>query len=360
MPKNGFKNFNFMKKNWFKNIKRFRGDTFDRSKYLRLDKNERVIEFEKEFINYIKKNLKSHLFSSYPYIDEVYNLISKKLKISKNMICITAGSDLAIKSCFEYFTGNESKIITLSPTFGMVDVYSKIYNVKNIQIGYDKHLTLNVKKLLSNIKKDVSLIIIANPNSPTGTKIEKKDLIKILNKSKKAKIPVVVDEAYYGFHKESCIKLIKNYNNLIITRSFSKVYGLAGLRAGFLVANQKITRNLFKLKPMYEINSISCLAIKFILKNLKIIKNHIKNIEDGKKYLIKELSLLQKDYIACETNFFHINLGKKRKVFENILRKNRILTRKGPGVKGFENYLRVTLGSKLQMKKIINLLKKIN
>jgi histidinol-phosphate aminotransferase len=178
-------------------------------------------------------------------------------------------------------------------------------------------------------------------------------------KSHHYKIPLVIDEAYFGFYNFSYIKFIKKYKNIIITRTFSKAYGLAGLRVGFLVSDPAISRNLYKYRPMYEINHIACLAIRFLLENKEIVKNHIRNLLIGKDFLIGELKKIKVKYIDTYANFFHIYLGSKKKYFEEILKKNKILVRKGPGVEGYENYIRISLGSKDQMRKIILLLKKV-
>lgn len=360
MEKNGHlysNNYMWVKKKWIKKIFRVEHSETDRFKFLRLDKNERVINFEKKFINYIKKSINTYQLASYPNINKIYQILSKDLKVSQDMICLTAGSDIALKMCFEYFTNVGSKIITLNPTFGMVDVYAKIYNLKNFKISYNKDLELNIDEFLVKIKKDISLIIIANPNSPTGTIIKPIDLEKIIIKSHRYKIPLVIDEAYFGFYNLSCVKLIKKYKNIVIVRTFSKAFGLAGLRTGFLISDPSISKNLYKYRPMYEINTVACLAIEFLLKNKKIVKNYIKNVFLGKRFLIKELKNLEIKFIDTHANFFHIFLGKKKKSFEQLLNKNKILVRKGPGVTGYENYLRISLGSKEQMKRIVMLLK---
>jgi len=348
-----------MKKHWIKNIIRIPPNDIDRSKFLRLDKNERVINFEKKFLSYIKKSINTYEIAAYPDINKIYKLLSKELKIPQNMICLTAGSDIALKMCFEYFTGIGDKIITLEPTFGMVDVYAKIYNLQNIKIYYDENLNLKLNEFLYKIKKDISLIIIANPNSPTGTIIKHEDLKKIIVKSHHYKIPLVIDEAYFGFYNFSYIKFIKKYKNVIITRTFSKAFGLAGLRVGFLVSDPAISKNLYKYRPMYEINNIACLAIGFLLKNKEIVKNHIRNLLIGKNFLIGELKKIKIKYIDTHANFFHIYLGSKKNYFERTLKENKILVRKGPGVEGYENYIRISLGSKDHMRKIFLLLKKV-
>ncbi len=110
---------------------------------------------------------------------------------------------------------------------------------------------------------------------------------------------------------------------------------------------------------MYEINNIACLAIGFLLKNKEIVKNHIRNLLIGKNFLIGELKKIKIKYIDTHANFFHIYLGSKKNYFERTLKENKILVRKGPGVEGYENYIRISLGSKDHMRKIFLLLKKV-
>lgn len=349
-----------MKKIWLKKVLRHELVDLDRKKYLRLDKNERVIEFEKKFLNFLKRKINTHTISAYPDLLKLKKIIAKNAKISPRSIFLSAGSDISLKTCIEVFTSPKDVIIILEPTFGMVNVYCDIYNLKKIKIGYSNNLELNLNKLLSNISKKISLVIIANPNSPTGTIIEKIDMLKIIKKCNKHKVPIVIDEAYEGFYKFSYANLIKKYNNLIITRTFSKSFGLAGLRAGYTITNEKFSSLLNKFRPMYEINSIAYLAIEFLLKNNKIIKKHIKDVLHAKKFMIGELKKLKIDYLDTNANFFHIKFKKKIPDVENIFKKNKILVRKGPGVKGFEKYLRFSLGSKNQIKKIIQIVKKIN
>ncbi len=347
-------------KNWLQKIHRLNPGIIDRSKYLRLDKNERVIPFEKKFINFLKKKINTYNLSAYPDTLKIKKLIANRIRLKEDMIYLSAGSDISLKTCFELFSKKNDKVIILNPTFGMVNVYCDLYGLKAIKIGYDKKLILNYKKLLKNITKKISLIILANPNSPTGTIIPKNIMNQILEKSKKLKVPLVIDEAYEGFFEKTYIKLIKNYKNLIITRTFSKSFGLAGLRAGYAVTNSNYANLMNKYRPMYEINSLSCLAIEFCLKNYSLVKKHVNNVKSAKKFLIKELKKLDIDFIDTYANFFHIKLGKNNNDLEKKFRKKGILFRKGPGVKGFENYSRFSLGSVEQMKKVLNVIRYVS
>jgi len=330
---------------------------FSRKKFLRLDKNERINNLPAKLFNKLKIN--SFDITAYPETGLIYKLLSRKLRIDFNQILLIPGSEFGIRINFEYFcNGKNKKIIALTPTFGMVDAYSKLYGVKKIDISYDKNLNINFKKLYANIKKNVSLIIIANPNSPTGTIIEKKDLLKIIRKANNLDIPILIDEAYNGFYNFSYIKYIKRFKNLLILRTFSKSFGLAGLRAGYIVSNKNIAKEIYKYKPMYEINSIACKIIEIFLKNPTFEKEYIASTTEGRKYFQKELTRNKIQYLESYGNFIHINLKNKKNLIEKKLRQQKILTRKGPGVKGFEKFLRITLGPKKEMKKVINVLKK--
>ncbi len=347
-------------KKWLNKVVRAEPEILDRSKYLRLDKNERVIKFETRFVNFLKKNINSYHLSSYPNTYKIKNLLSKKINQNKKNIFFSAGSDLSLKTCFELFTRNKDKVIILDPTFGMVNVYCNIYNLKPIKISYNQKLELDYKKLIKKISKKVSLIVLANPNSPTGTIISEKRMLKIIQKANKLAIPLVIDEAYEGFFSKSYLNYVNKYKNLIITRTFSKSFGLAGLRAGYAVANYKTISLMNKYRPMYEINSISCLAIEFLLKNYSIVKKHVQDVKNSKKYLINELIKSKISYIDTFANFFHIKTGKNSKYLERKFKKKGILFRKGPGVKGFESYSRFSLGSKSQMTKVLNLVKNLH
>ncbi len=326
-----------------------------RKGYLRLDKNERVSSFKDFFLKKIQLN--SFDLTSYPETGQIYKNLSIQFKMKIDNFILTAGSEFGLRLCFQYFCDKKkSKIITLSPTFGMVDVYSKLFHVNQIKINYNKKLQLNTEKLINSIKPNISLIILANPNSPTGTVIDKKTILKILNKAKKNNIPVLLDEAYAGFYNISYIKLIQKYDNLIILRTFSKSFGLAGLRVGFLTANSKIIKEIYKFKPMYEINSAAVKAVLFFQKNKKYVTQYVKETKKGKSFFEKHCTNLGIKYLETFANFIHIKLGKKKKKIEKKLLNSKILTRKGPGVKGFEDYLRITLGPAKEMKKVISVL----
>ena len=170
----------------------------------------------------------------------------------------------------------------------------------------------------------------------------------------------MIDEAYFGFYKYSSIKYLKTFNNLIILRTFSKAIGMAGIRTGYIISNSQNIKRLYSFRPMYEISSVSCLAIKEILKDYKLVKKYINETNKGKEFLINQLSKIKLKSFKTYSNFILVNFNTKNKclkVFKNLNKKG-ILTRKAPNIKACENSLRFTLGPKKYMQLLIKEIKK--
>jgi histidinol-phosphate aminotransferase len=354
------------KNNLFKNIQwadkiyRVRGPVVSRLDKVRLDKNEKPDLHMSYLMKKIKKNLKDEHLTAYPETENLYNLISKKLRISKNSIVLTPGSDAAIKMCLDLMTEKNDKIITLNPTFAMVDIYAKIKRLKQIKVSYDDNLNLDLKKLFASIQNSKSkLLIIANPNSPTGTVISNKIMLKILNLCRRKNIFVLIDEAYYGFYKITALSYLRKFENLIICRTFSKAYGLAGCRVGFLISNPKISKKLYNLRPMYEVNSLGVMIANEILKDNKYFNKNLNDQLSGKKYFLNELRKLKINYLDGYANFVYVDFQKKKRIAEKIFFKNKILIKGNLKSKKYQNFLRVSLGPKHIMKKVLKIIIKL-
>ena len=203
-------------------LKRKRNPINSRIDKIRLEKNERVSNYDSKFLYKIRKSLLSENISAYPEVEEIYLLLAKYLSISPEMLVITAGSDLAIKNCFELLVSPGDEVITLNPTYGMVDVYAKLFQANQKKINYDKELNLDYTKLLKSINKKTNLVVLANPNSPTGTIIDQKKLLKIIKLCKRFNSYILIDECYFGYYSKTTIKYVRSFDNLIVSRSLSK------------------------------------------------------------------------------------------------------------------------------------------
>ncbi len=344
------------KKPWIDDIYRIRGSVPSRLDALRLDKNERTTKFDSFIYDKILSKLRHEHLTAYPETEPLYDRLAEFLDVTREQIVITAGSDAGIKCCFELIVDQGSEVITLSPTFAMVDIYAQFYGVRQTKIGYNSDLTLRTEDLLAAINEETALIVIANPNSPTGTLISEDDLRFIISKAQKSGTVVLVDEAYYGFCKHTVLSLLSKYDNLVLARTFSKAFGLAGCRVGFLVAQPELAQRLYRLRPMYEVNAFGVLAAMTLLEHPEVVEAYVRETEDGRKYIKHSLASLGIDFIDTHTNFIHANLGSHCKEIEKILADHQILVRGGPGVSGYENYLRITLGPVESMIPVIEIL----
>ena len=346
-------------KEWLKDVHRIRESKDTRFDKLRLDKNEWISEFPDQILEIIKNKFKVEHLIAYPETQSLYTKIAEHHNIKFKNIIITTGIDGGIKNCFDLFITSQSKVVTIEPTFAMVEIYCQLYNCQQIKIKYDENLKLDTEELLNELNEDIDLLIIANPNSPTGTIISQELLQTILSRAKKCSIPVLVDEAYYGFYQKSVIDLVGKFPNLIVARTFSKAFGMAGCRMGYLVTNPKLSQELLRFRPMYEVNSFGILVAETMLENYHFVLNYCNKVNKTKKNLFKIAKEYKIPTFKTYTNFMHFDFGKnKQNIIENF-KKDKILISGGLRVEGYDNYTRISIGTMNSAQKIIQQMKMI-
>ena len=288
--------------------------------------------------------------------------MAKYLKLSPKNILLTAGCDAGIKNVFETFINKKDLVLRTNPTFAMYSVYSKIFNVKEILINYfktDLGPKIDIKKIMHAVKKKKPrLICIPNPDSPTGHCFTSYEIESLLKIAKKVNALVLVDEVYYPFYSKSCKNLIKKYSNLIVIRSTSKSWGLAGMRVGYVLAALHIIKEMHKVKPMYEISNIGGEVFRILLDKNLLMKSSIKRLLKGKQYFKKEILKLGFNVFNNEEgNFIHVDFKKnKKKIFKEL---NKIIYfRSIESHKSLKNFSRFTITSKENFKHILRAIKK--
>jgi len=336
-----------------KNLGRIKNPASTRLGYLRLDKNENVIGFSQEFIEMLKKEINSDFLTAYPEMDTLYGKVAQWVGCNKENIYISAGSDAAIKSVFEIFVEPSDKVIILSPTYAMFYVYAKMFQADLIEVHHRGDLSVPVEDMIEAIEHvRPKLVCIANPNSPTGTVISQDNLNEIIKVAAKQNSIVLLDEAYYLFYPVSSAGLINNYPQLIITRTFSKAFGLASARLGFACAHKDTIEYLQKVRPMYETNAFAVKFAELILDNYHLVEESVKEVRKAKEYLEGELSRLDIPHFKSHTNFILINVGSFERSIQlgKALYQRKILVKAGFGDGALKNCIRVTIGNIEQMR----------
>tara|TARA_Y100000591_G_C21809805_1_gene687199 strand:+ start:209 stop:1282 length:1074 start_codon:yes stop_codon:yes gene_type:complete len=323
-----------------------------------IDKNELIYP---PFLNLFKKILKKikiHQLSVYPELANIYKLLSKKINFPLRQIMLTNGSDDAIRIVFQTLA-NKEKVLITNPTFAMYEVYSKIYSKNFKKINYksfNSKPNLNINEIINTINTyKPKLFCLPNPNSPTGTYFKMKEIKKLLQNSKKKNCYVLIDEAYYPLSPITMKTLIKQFNNLIIVRSFSKTYGLAGVRLGYILSNNILINEFHMRKNMYEIGNFSSIFLREILETKFDFKNHIIKIRKDKNFLINNLKKRGFKVLNSPANFIHVNFGKnKKQIIKNL--KKKIHFRELESHISLNGLSRFSLTTKSNYKKILKII----
>ncbi|WP_425591413.1 histidinol-phosphate transaminase [Enterobacteriaceae endosymbiont of Donacia piscatrix] len=295
---------------------------------------------------------------------ELLNFYSKYINLNNENILITRGADEGIDIIMRTFCNQEyDKILFCPPTYDMYRVTAEILNIKYLMIfSINDNWKINFNEIKKNLK-NIKIIYFCNPNNPTGNILNKDNIIQLLELTKN-KIIIVIDEAYIEFClNHTMIYLINKYENLIILRTLSKAFGLAGLRCGFILTNKYIINILLKVIAPYPISiPVLDIAIQALsTKNLVIMNNNVKTIINNKKWLIKKLSNCSciKKIFTSKTNFILVKFYNSKIIFD-ILNENNIIVRNQNHEKILNNCLRITIGTFDECKKLFFTLQKIS
>ena len=325
---------------------------------IKLNQNESPYDLPEKIKDEILIRLRAKKWNIYPDFipDEIYEKVAKNYNLNKSNILIGNGSNEMIFTILAATIEKGKKLVIPQPTFTVYELIASNLNANIKHVMLKNDFSFDVDKIISEAKDLGSLTILCSPNSPTGTYLSYNDIKKIIKES--AGI-VVVDEAYIQFGGESAINLINENLNLIILRTFSKAYGLAGLRIGMMIANEKLIAQLSKVKLPYNLNIFSLITLDVIFDNMKTINKHVEMILQEKKLLKKKLSDFKElTIIPSATNFFLIKVKNSKWLYEQLL-KFGILVRDVSSYPMLDNCLRISVGSKNDNEVLIDSLRKI-
>lgn len=280
-------------------------------------------------------------------------------QLSNGQIVLGNGTDEILDLIMRVFCNPSSdKIITIPPTYGMYDVIAKTNNVENIKVPLKSNFTLNLEELKKSFSEKTKLLFLCSPNNPTGNSFSRKDLIDLIESFNGV---VVIDEAYIDFSSNSSlVSLINKYNNLIVTQTMSKAFGMAGIRLGMGFSNNKIVNYINKIKPPYNINLLTEKRALKELKNIDTIKTNIKIILDERNKLIdslNELSFIIKVY-PSDSNFILIKVDDADLRYKQLIEKGIVLRNRSKELL-CDNCLRITIGTPYENELLIKNFKEL-
>jgi len=272
---------------------------------------------------------------------ELRKLLQGYTGIGAEHIVAGSGSDDLIELVLRLFITSGDEVITCVPTFDMFRFCTEMYRGTLVEVVRDESFTVRVEAVKAAISSKTKMVVLVNPNSPTGTITSQKDILEIIDTG----LPVIVDEAYYEFSGETMVPLISQCPNLMVLRTFSKWAGLAGLRVGYGIFSPKIAEYLLTIKQPYNVNMAAQVAVRESLRDLDYLLGRVKAIVSERERLFKELQKLKwlKPY-PSRANFILCSVlkGKARELQQE-------LQNRGILVRYFDqpllrNYIRISVG----------------
>ena len=291
--------------------------------------------------------------------DELKKVVSGIKNVNINQVVFGNGTDEILDLIVRVFCNpSEDKIITLPPTYGMYDVIAKTNGVENIEIPLKSDFSIDKNEILKLSSKKTKILFLCSPNNPTGNSFDTNDLTDLI---KGFNGVVVVDEAYIDFSsKQSLISLIEDNNNLIITQTMSKAYGMAGIRLGMGFSNEKIINYLNKIKPPYNINVLTERKALEELNKIDEIEKNISIVLNQRNLLVsclEKLDFVKKIY-KSDANFLLVKVDNADLRYSQLL-DNAIVVRNRSNQPLCQNCLRITIGTKNENTSLIKTLNEL-
>jgi histidinol-phosphate aminotransferase len=312
-----------------------------RKQKVRLDLNENAWGCSPKVMAAIK-NTTAEDVSLYPEYGPFIKKLAHHYHISPENLLISNGADDSIRCVYDSLVEEGDEILLPVPNYGMFDIYGRIRGAKTIEILYRQDFSFPTQKVLEIASEKTKLIIIVNPANPLGTTIPETELIEILTKARDSFI--LLDETYFHFMGKSYINFIHQFENLIIVQTFSKAYGLTGLRLGCLFSNRENIHHLSKVNLPFAVNSLALNAASAALDDQQFINDVVKNVQIESQFLQHELNKLGIETSPCHTNFLLIKVGEIADHIYQRLQNQGILLRNLGRYPLLKGYLRISIG----------------
>ncbi|MDO5707500.1 MAG: histidinol-phosphate transaminase [Andreesenia angusta] len=325
---------------------------------IKLDANESPFNLSVAVRENVMKRLNKVDYMHYPdtNADVLRESLSKYIDIPSKNIVVGNGSDEMIHVLLNTFVEPDDYVISHNPTFTMYGINTSILGGNYLEIPKSDKFKIKIDELIERAnEKKAKVIMLCNPNNPTGVSTKREDIIRLLDETESI---VVVDEAYIEFGGESIIDKVLEYKKLIVLRTFSKAFGAAAIRTGYLVSSEEIAKKIMAVKAPYNLNSLSQIIAEELLNDIQTIEDNIKIISAERNRVYNEIKNIEgiKAYESV-ANFILFEVKDAEKVFEE-LKKRGILIRlfkDGP----LKNHLRMTIGSIYANQKFIDSIKEI-
>jgi histidinol-phosphate aminotransferase len=308
---------------------------------LRLDFNENTVGCSPRVLDRLRK-IDFENLARYPERDPSEKVVAEYLKVQPAELLLTNGTDEAIHLVCETYLEPGDEALICTPTFAMYEIYAAATGAKVVAVQAGEDFRFPVEAVLAGINDRTHLIAVANPNNPTGALAAQRDLLRIAQAAPNAAL--LVDEAYFEFCGETLMGRWRDVPNLFVSRTFSKAYGMAGLRIGVLCGNEEQMRLVRRVSSPYNLNIVALECLATALADEEYIRSYVADALKGRGRLEKELRSRGIRYWPSRANFVLMYFGAASSAFIQAMRERGILVRDRSGDPGCKGCVRITLG----------------
>ena len=332
-------------------------DQHKRQGYLRLDLNENPGGLPEEFIKETLSEVTQEFVSQYPETLEFTTVLADYLGTDISHLCLTNGSSEAIRYIIQAYTAPGGKIVGVVPTYAMFEVYSKMYGRNFIPVEYTEDLQMPIENIIEKMKDDVQLLILVVPNNPVGNLYTDEEVETLLAEAKKKEITVLIDEAYHYFCPKTYINYALTNEHVFVTRTFSKLFSLAGARLGYAAGWPEGIAMVQKLCTPHNVNAFGMKFAQKILTTPGMLDNMIKLQREGREFLVQSLDAHGYDHHGDQGNFIFIKPKTDAVALVDRMKEEKgILIKTYSGIGKLGTCLRVSTGEKQYMEQFVNAL----
>jgi len=333
---------------------------FGAKRWTKLASNENLLGPSPKALIAIRKELPKINFYPEGPCSVLRKALAEKFAIPERMIVISNGADNLILMIANAFVNEGDEVVMADPTFPVYTNVTQIVGGKPIKVRL-KDFTHDLDAMLKKVNRKTKLVFVCNPNNPTGTTVSVEALKAFLSRLPR-RVIVVLDEAYGDFVEDAFypngLDYIKERRQVIVLRTFSKVYGLAGLRIGYALGREDLVDCLYRVRDPFPVHRLAQVAAVAALEDEDHAVRSVQSVYEGKRYLYKELDRMGLSYVPSEANFIFVDFEKdSEEVFQAFLREG-IIVRPGK-MWGYPTFARVTIGRMEDNRRFIKALKRI-
>jgi histidinol-phosphate aminotransferase len=274
-----------------------------RETFVCLDRNERASAFPDHLLRDMLASVCSRDLTAYPDPGPFVSRIARSIGYKEDWIVETAGSDAALRRALMAYLRPGGTVVFPNPSYAMYDLYTRVFEGISKPVDYRADRSLAVEELLEAIGDGTDVVIIGNPNQPTGTTMPPNMLERVVARAAVGGALCIVDEAYYPFHSETILSSVQRFGNLIVIRTLSKYPGVAGLRLGYAVGPPHLIKGIIAVRGGSEISGVSLALGCYLLDHPGIAKEFHAAVEAGRQLLVERAQQLGFEVPPCAANF---------------------------------------------------------